>query len=664
MMYRYSLRLQLSPMLDYEDRIAQALDFCKRAKIDDVIFFVAAEDLCVGHIEKTDAKKYTDVINRAKKDFETLGITVSLNPWLTLGHYDGGRRLKDGQNFTTMVGHNGIQADMCVCPLDKNWRNYYTDLLRFYADELPIDTLWLEDDFRLTNKQTPRGMITFACFCDEHMRRYSEALGERVEREEFALRLATDLRARKAYIDVARETMEETLQVIVDGVPKQKKFGLMTGGVSLNQGRRFGKFFEILSKDGRGKPYNRQTLCAYRQIPPQTYSYNVHTTSMLVRALTGDTAECVSEIVNFPHGNYVKSVKFDKIQMISSLPLLFSGATFSVFDFTGNGAIQAERLGDVYGKIKPYLSAVAELGLLQSDGCGVRVLVDENVAYKAKVYGGYAETYQDNTGYLFACLATLGIACVYTSDASLKGEVIAVCGDVLRSLGKETVERLFQDNFVILSGDGVEALFELGLNGLIGATDFKRFTERDDPYVMEQLNGDEKVCGVTKLRATNHFATGDYYRLTYAGKKTAYASMLDCYENPIGDGITRAENALIIPFAVCGWIPYSMFTFLREYAVKKAIAESGFGDGYYFVDEPNVSPYVFEKDGTMYWMIVNYSEDDYEKLHLKTNRKFTEWKLLTVENPQGITPRYQEEDGGYVLEEPLNGWDSCLIILK
>lgn len=662
-MYKYSLRLQISPNLNYEERIKNALDFCEKAKIDDVMFFCAAEDLFVGHVTKEQAQKYVDVILLAKSELEKKGISVSLNPWITIGHYDGGRKLQDGQNFSTMVGHDGIVAEVCACPLSESWREYYVDLLNFYVDKLNPDTLWLEDDFRFGNKQTKDGFINYACFCDKHMALYRKSLGEDVTREELVERISTDEKARKAYIDVNRAVLEDTLKYLSARVKNLNRFGLMTGGASLEQGRRFKEFFKILN-EGRKKPYNRQAFCCYRQLSGQHYMSNVNRVSFLVRTLTGDSAECVSEIENFPHGNYVKSVKFSKFQMLSALPLLLCGATFSIFDFTGNGAIEYDRLAKMYGEIKPYLSKIADMNLLQTNSVGVKILVDEDVAYKAKTtqyFGGYS----DDTGYLFSYLEMLGVACSYTQNLDIEGETVGVSGQVLRSIGKERAEKLLKNNFVILMGDGVEALFELGLNNLICAKSYERLEERNNPHTMEEINSNEKVCGITKIRATNHYASGDFISIKYAGERNVYTNMLNCHEEKIGDSITLVNKTLIIPFTT--WyempIPYSLFAKLREHVIKKVIKENA-PSSYYVVNQPNVSPYVFEKDGNAFIMCVNFCDDDYEYIDIKTNKKYSDFKIYTTDNPNGYKPSVVEEDDGYKLKECLKGMETFVIICK
>ncbi len=663
-MFKYHLRLQISPNLNVKERIENMLDFCELAKIDDVIFFINAEDLFTGHVTVEEAKRYVDVILSAKKELSKRGVTVSLNLWTTLGHYDGGRRLKQGQNFRTMVGHNGVRSDLVACPLCENWRKYYIETLRFLVQALRPETVWLEDDFRLTNHETPQGLIERGCFCEEHLRLYNDKLQTNYDRKTFVSKLSIDEQVRKTYLDISRQTIENTLKYITNNVPEQKHFGLMTSGQGFEDGRRFGKLFDILSS-GRRKALNRQALACYRQISGQQYMFNVNGLSLMVRTLTGEHADCVSEIENFPHGNYVKSVRFDKFQMLSAIPLLFTGATFSVFDFTGNGAIEYERLAKAYAQIKPFLSAVEEYKLLPKNGRGVKVLVSQDVAYTAKFSGEYVSGCKDSSGYFFAYLEMLGIACSYTLETELRNETIALSGQVIRALGKEKTQELFENNFVLLLGDGVEALFESGLERLISAKSFARLTERSDPHTMEEWNGDEKICGVTKLRATNHFASGDYVQVEYDNNVCikAYTSMLNCFEKRIGNGITRVNNALIIPFYEAAELPYSLFAALREYAIKTGLAESGATD-YCFIKEENVSPYVFQKGNETFLMCVNFSDDDYDELHICTDVQVNEWRIVTVENPDGFAPKIRKEKGGFVIEECLKGMESYMLIGK
>ena len=664
-MFRYHLRLQLPPTLDFEERLENMLDFCKKAKVDDVIFFIGCEELATGHITIEEAKPYAAVINRASTHLKEMGITVSLNPWMTIGHYDGGRKLKDGQDFNTFVGHDGTKANLTVCPLCAQWRKYYAELLNFYVDAVQPDIIWLEDDFRLHGHASYKP-IKLGCFCDAHMRLYNAQLGTSYDRETFGKLLDTDLDVRKAYLDVSRKTMTDTLQFIADHV-KQRRFGLMTGGAYLGEGRNYDDFFAALSSNGRAKPYNRVSPLIARQVSPQQTGRALHAHAMLNAFLTGNAADRVTEIENNPHGNYTKSVRFNKFQQLNALPLLLSGSTFSIFEFNGNGAINYDRLAKMYADIKPYLNRYEELKLSYSDMTGVNILVNENAAYNAKVDGDYINGYADTTGELLAWFELLGVNCCYTKNVDIVDQVVAVDGQVLRSLPTKQIETLFANNFVIINGNGVEALFDMGLNHLINAESYECFIERKSIKTFEQINSDEKLYGITSMRATSFFGTGDYVKVIYGKREKKYlTTMMDAYEQPFGAGIVITGNALIEPHTYNRTepVPYGMYHPLREHIIKKAIRENNMSIDRFFVAEENVAPYSFKKDGKTILMLINFCDDNYEQLHIQTDAAFDSFELVTPLHPEGYIPNYQKTEDGYVINETLYGLESYYLICQ
>ncbi len=663
-MFKYILRFHLLPTIDFAQRVNALADFCKKADIDEIMFFIGAEDTNTGHITINEAKSYIDTIMKAQERLKGLNLSYSLNPWMTIGHYDGGKGLKEGQHFTTMVGYDGLKAKLVACPMDEEWREYYTELINYYVKELQPTTIWLEDDFRLRNHRITDRVIKQGCFCDEHMKRYSQKLGKKVEREEFVNSLSYDLAARKAFLDLSRETMEETIGYIARNVDEGVRFGLMTSEPAFEEGRRMDELFKTLGANGREKPMNRITLAAFRQAAEQTYAWNINRISMLSRSLTGDTAECVSELENYPHNIRTKSVNFNRYQMLSAVPLCFSGVTFSIFEFCGNGAIHYDKLAKAFHDIKPYLSKVEGLKLLPSNMVGVRILVNKDSAYNMRINGSnYFDNNADNCGYICSVLSALGIACTYTTDQNIKNEVVAVSGQTLRALEKQEIIDLFNENFVLLTADNVVALFDVGLNHLINAESYEVLKERDSVCSIEEVCTGEEVCGISQLRATCNFGVGDYIKISYLKDNVKpFSKNLSHFEKEIGFGITQANNALIIPYFDMKDIPYAMFNILREYCIKKAIFENAVcAEELFFIDEEGVIPYVFKKDDTYYVQCVNYSDDKYSEIHLRTKARFNSIKAITVEAPIENTVHFERLDNTYLVRVELNLKESMVL---
>lgn len=648
-MYRTTLRFCLAPSRDFNEKMRDLLRFCEDALVDDVMFFITPEELCIGHNTIEEAKVWTDTILRAKNILKEKGILISLNPWATFAHYDGGRTLKEGQNFRNMVGDDGTKAELTVCPLDENWRKYYVELLNFYVDTLEPDVLWLEDDFRLTNHEP----ITYGCFCEEHLKLYNEKLGTNYDLPTLRQAIITDEKVKKAFIEISQFTIEDTMKYIVDHVKKQKTFGLMTSGASgaLLEGRKYDYLYPLLAKNG-GKPYNRLCLNSYRESGSQEYAWRFNTNSMWNRCLAGDKAYFVSEMENYPHTLYTKSAAFVRYQLLTSAPLCLRGTTLSIFEFNGNGIVNGDKYAKVLKDVKPFLSKIDEIGVAPSNQKGVYVLYNDESAFHVQPTGQGLYSLAPQDSWWFAYLEMLGIACRFGTDVTVKGRIVAASHQVLNNYTDEEIRNLFKYNFVLLNAVSAKTLMDRGLGSLIGATSCTYLKERTGKYTIEELATGETVFGVTKLRATAQFFCGDYLKIEYDNpERIVYTNMLDQYENVVGDGITQSCNALILPFTGNTPdfnYPVALICPLRAYVIKKAIGENPVSQNEIcFTYNENVCPYMFEKGGKTYIMLTNFAEDNGDGIRLKLNMEFSRVRLLTPDNPEWKTIGFEYEQGNY-----------------
>jgi hypothetical protein len=228
--YVYILRYAVQPGHHEEKRMDELVSFCKKARIDDVMFFIDCEELSQGHLSIEETRPWMKVIAYGKERLEPLGITTSINPWPTLLHCDRGRKLKEGQDFRLMVDPYGNNANAVVCPLCSEFQKYITEMYAYYASIKP-NMLWVEDDFRLHN----HGPLSWGgCFCEAHMEEYSRRAGRKLTREEFVegvLKPGNPHLYRKIWLDMARETMVKLAQSIGESVHKVSpttRVGLMS----------------------------------------------------------------------------------------------------------------------------------------------------------------------------------------------------------------------------------------------------------------------------------------------------------------------------------------------------------------------------------------------------------------------------------------------------
>ena len=263
--YNYILRYCISPGCCEAERMDTLIDFCQRSKTEEVMFFVLPEELNTGHATLDELEPWITIIHEGKRRLSEIGVRTSINPWMTLLHCDRGRTLKPGQNFRTMVDIDGNVSSACACPLDEVWLD---NLCACYAKfaELSPDVLWIEDDFRLHNHLP---LNWGGCFCDEHMKRYSQLAGKELTRQEFVQAVCAqgDVHPlRKVWLDFSRETMLYLAKRISDAVfavNPNITMGLMTSDPAVHSAEARDWHTLMNNLTGKNRPHVRIHLPAY-----------------------------------------------------------------------------------------------------------------------------------------------------------------------------------------------------------------------------------------------------------------------------------------------------------------------------------------------------------------------------------------------------------------
>lgn len=644
--YRYSLRFALDPATDTKQRVRALCDFCREAKIDDVMFFVAAEELNNGHVTKEQAAPYMREIEKAGKELAKIGVSVSLNPWITISHGDRGRPLQKGQDFDVMVDCNGRKAMHIVCPLSKNWRAYFTDLLRYYAESVCPETMWLEDDFRVNNHEP---LADGGCFCNAHMRLYCRALGKEVSREEFVRGVTQDLPGyRAAYLKVNHDVMTDTLEYIVDSLNGvQDGFGLMTSStaVYMAEGRDQKEMFSILSK--RAPSLNRLSLGCYRQASSLGYSWYVNAGFMLGRFMLEDDQRVVGEIENFPMTLYSKSAHFTAFQTEMALPLCMEGQTLDIFEFNGNGIYDGKSFADELAVRKDYFQSFYELNCRFSSLQGVSVLVSECSPLHKK-YG--VEKISDLVPadtWFAGVLSGMGISFRYTKDCKEKGRAVAVGGEVLRCFTDEEIRSLFRDNFVLLSGTSLQVLAERGLKELAGVESFEVLPERSGVYSYEQCVMPQ-LARIPQERASCQYFTGDYVCVRFSENAVVhnYTAIYNYDHSCVGSGLcTINGKVFLIPYTEREY-PFGLYSPIRERAIYAAVRAYGSTSCTVHTEAANVAPYLFAGENFDVMAVCNYSDDAYPFFKFQTPKEYRRAVYVSARQKKECEP---ERAGEYTL---------------
>lgn len=561
------LRIQVVPGYYEEQRIRSIVDFCKKYAFDNVMLFINSEEYCVGHMTKEEAKPWLQTMKRVKAALAEEQISVSLNPWIEMGHLDRGRKLREGQNFVTQTDYEGNRSEMVACPMDPEWLAYFLDFYEYLIREIQPEVVWVEDDFRLHNHAP---LIYGGCFCSHHMKVFNEELGTDYTREEFTdllFRKNPDETVKKAFLDVNRRCMAELAETIgrkVKEIGLGTKIGLMSSTHQAHsmEGRDWERIHRGLAQGG--PMINRLHLPMYmEEISMKVYYQNFNVYPFVCRGLLPESCHVLPELENAASMTYAKDSETLRFQLESAIPLEIEGMTYDIFDFTGNGVNEAFGYGPAVAGITDYLTAVYESGYAYKNLCGITIPLDEKNAYHRPIFHSFDDLRPDEH-YFGAALQGNGISARCSKEKNLRNEVVVLAAGNVYNFSDEQLRQLFADNRVILDGKAAILLIDRGLGDCIGAVDYRIYTANVDVQSYEQMEGDRLVDGIPGYRATAFYSIGDYAAITYQEKPEVQSRVYDYLQQEIGYGAVIAKGHLVIPYIVMDSCPELMHPLRRQ----------------------------------------------------------------------------------------------------
>jgi hypothetical protein len=619
--FTYILRFAVQPGHHENNRLEGLADFCLKARIDDVMFFIDCEELSQGHLTVPETRLWLNVIERGKALLEPLGITTSINPWPTLLHGDRGRALKKGQNFNLMVDPYGNKAGAVACPLCDEWRNYITEIYACYASLKP-NMLWVEDDFRLHNHGP---LVWGGCFCDTHMEEYSKRAGKKLSREEFVegiLKPGKPHPYRKIWLDTSRDIMVEDAELIgkaVHTVSPETKVGLMSSGPSVHcaEGRDWKGILDGFA--GSTTAVNRPHLPAYNECTPQNYLRDFSSVSTHTCAMIPKYTEIYPELESFPHTRFSKSKTLTRFQLDTSLILGADGITLNIFDMMGNGIMLKEGYQDVLAMSKNFLNCVKQLGLKGGSREGVKILTSPRSSYTIQTETGKSmeDLYPQET-FWSSLLSCFGIANTFSLETDHKDEVLAVSGQYLRNLSKLEIKNLFENNFVLLDGEAAYTLFDLGFGELAGIRSAEWHKMDSGFQAFEQVSDKKIYCGIEEARISAQAVTGDFVKFDYSGNIVLKTMVKNPFSDTVAAGMAEFEGrVLILPYGHFKDSYQSHLNPVRQEIIQDALVKAKIGRCPTFIKgEPYVAVHQYGFGDKKVAIICNWSNDKLDEVEI------------------------------------------------
>ncbi len=672
--FQYTFRFCCDP--GFNDKVElEALDrYAEEARIDDVAVFVNVQELNTGHITREEQERYITLIKKVHELMETKGITTSINHWHSVMHADLGKQLHDGQNFRLMVDPMGNRANLCVCPGCENWLEYFTDIYSRYA-ELNPEILWVEDDFRLHNHDP---LIWGGCFCEEHMRIYSERAGKQLTREEFVAGILQSGEVhpyRKIWLDVAQETMlhaAERIGSAVRKVSKSTKVGLMSSvpHVHAAEGRNWSAILKGLAAGLN--PVNRIHLPGYIENSPSNYMLNFNMVSMMTRAMIPAEAEVYPELENFPYSRFSKSRRFTRFQLLAGLPLNLAGITIDLYDLNGNGITWKDNYQKTLADTKNYLNQLTGRGIFKGKRAGVKVMFSETSAYTLHTKAGKSmeELYPQEV-FFAGLLSAFGIPFVYCNEPDVKDSIVAISGQYFRNLSKEQIESIFEHNDVIINGDAAATLFDLGLGDLANIKSLRWMHQDQGEYSYEQVTNQKEYYGMENARASAIIICSDAVDVEYHHPIKEYSAFYNSFRERTAAAETvsintRGKSSYLYPFGNFEQplsVSNMLLNSIRQCILQEALTEMSCGESIvpYVVGEPYLIPYVYPWEKGYYIYLVNASTDHVDNIKLYMNKNVAEILVYHSDKAEEVQAGFTREGGFICIAAGVLSMESVLI---
>ena len=670
--FRYILRCAIQPGFHEQEQTKTLLAFCRAAKIDDVAFFVNCEEVNQGHLSAEETEKWLTFIRGAGKKLETLGVTTSLNPWHTLLHGDRGRRLHPGQKFNLMVDYTGRKTSAQICPLCPEWRSYIKGIFEQYASVRP-DIIWVEDDFRFHNHAP---LKWGGCFCNRHMKEFSRILGEKVSRRKFfehVVSPGSPSKYRKAWLLFNRKTMAELAGLFGKAVSRMSpktKVGLMTSVPSVHcaEGRNWKDVLVNLA--GKNAIVVRPHLPAYAEYSPGQYLWNFAGISLHTQAAMPADSVLYPEIdnLNVSNSRFSKSQRFARFQILLALAMGSRGITLNIFDMIGNGVNPTEKYERVLRSSKPFFHAIAKLRLNGRIQRGIRVLFSSKSSEFIHCRTGKAmEELYPKEVFWSQLLSCFGIANVLTEDAGQQGEIVAVSGQYFRSITRIQIRDLFLNNLVLLDGEAVETLCDLGLGRLAGVKGCKWVPMDNGEIAYEEVSDGSSYCGLPDARMSAQGFAGDALLVDYLTPPSIKTNLMDPAGKLKGPGVvTCGANVVIIPYGHMPEFPIAHLTPVRQALMKSVLTGLAENRGTlaYTCDNPYMPLFCYDFPDKKVLFVANSTLDDTDDVGVFVgDAKFKSAAILDSVTGNNRKMAAKIANGVLRLDEPLKSLEAVAVIL-
>ncbi|HOX39013.1 MAG TPA: hypothetical protein PL033_13590 [Candidatus Brocadiia bacterium] len=550
----YGLRFHILPDADAHKRVSEVIAFCKRFRIEEVHLFVYPEEWNRGHVTEAELAEYCRMMRKEVARMKSAGLKVGCNPWSTTLHTGRGRRLRDGQNFETIVSPSGVKDPVCASMACPEWRRF---IAREYAElaRIGFDVLWLEDDWRYHNHDP---LDWGGGFEDGFLRMFSDAVGRKVAREELReniLKPGEPHPWRGVWLDLWKRQNEASAAAIRDAVAKANpaaRLGLMSSGAEVHsaEGRDWPGLFNAMAI--QGETVHRPHYTSYGEVPGTCLARSAAMLD-LQKTLRPEGLRSYPELENFPFGQFSKSFALTFAQMAVAQIYGSDGILLDLHPMTGNGVGEEPGIGEMLLQSRPGLELLGGLFPASMKSRGVGIPFNPQAALRMRTSAGRSmDELYPRVMPTADMLGRLGI-----SFQMRRSEVAnALWGNMPWAFRDAEIEDMLRGG-LWLDAESASILSERGFAEHIGIRDPHWFERRDSQYSMEATAS--RKCGIRKGLRLGYNLFPRVLRMQPATAGEEWTTLMDCFGERLGAASVAFHNRLggrvftqAAPLSLCG----------------------------------------------------------------------------------------------------------------
>lgn len=537
----------------WETQLKDIIWLCKKVGIDEVLLKEQCHQILMSPFplekHKRMAQIYKSMFSELKKEKIKCGVNIAT----IVGHVDCKLSKEKILPYEKFTGFSLKPCDAVYCILDPQWQQYAAQVVALYA-KAGAQTIMIDDDFRSLNHSQSIG-----CFCNIHVQKVCEKAGKKISARQLKQAVISNStngkKIRKIWMDINFEGQLQAAHKIeqaIHAVDKNIAVGLMNSGESAHelQGRDMTRLLQTFS-GSKDFILSRPLGGAYEDSLHENL-IDMHQGMALSISRLPEGAHIMSEVENWPHTLYNKSLKITDIQMKLHILAGAQKNSLNVFDFLASPYKQEMPMVRLLQTTKKDLQNIQKLrtekelsgvGLLWKAGQEEKKVLEQKTADNLLI--------KRNADCLFPLL---GIPTCFkeTGVNFLSAENALCCDDA-------TLLRLLKKG-LLLDAKAARFLCKRGYGNLIGCT----YSGKNISEVSAELLINKQF----NRSFTDNLLPTDWMRLCYLGidiplfEYAKECQIVSVYVNDekkyLGDGIALFENMLggrvcIIPSYIGKW---------------------------------------------------------------------------------------------------------------